>query len=55
VYANVTTAGYPGRQPPDDAFWGARYAIAGDPEANDVGLLSPIDRDRGYTPQARPR
>jgi len=26
-------AGYPGRQQPFDAFWGARYAIVADPLA----------------------
>ncbi|HEY6696636.1 MAG TPA: VOC family protein [Acidimicrobiales bacterium] len=52
VYAKVTAAGYPGRQPPYDAFWGARYAVVGDPEGNDVGLMSPIDPDRRYTPRA---
>jgi uncharacterized glyoxalase superfamily protein PhnB len=26
-YAVLTEAGYEGRQPPFDAFWGARYAI----------------------------
>jgi catechol 2,3-dioxygenase-like lactoylglutathione lyase family enzyme len=50
LYATVTAAGYPGRQPPHDAFWGARYAVVGDPEGNDVGLMGPIDRDRAYTP-----
>jgi uncharacterized glyoxalase superfamily protein PhnB len=52
LYARVTAAGYPGRQPPYDAFWGARYAVVGDPEGNDVGLMGPIDPDRGYLPQA---
>lgn len=30
-YAELTAAGYQGRQPPFDAFWGARYAIVADP------------------------
>jgi uncharacterized glyoxalase superfamily protein PhnB len=29
--AELTAAGYEGRQPPFDAFWGARYAIVADP------------------------
>jgi catechol 2,3-dioxygenase-like lactoylglutathione lyase family enzyme len=29
--------------PPHDAFWGARYAIAEDPDGNPVGIMSPID------------
>jgi hypothetical protein len=52
LYAKVTAAGYTGRQRPYDAFWGGRYAVVGDPEGNDVGLMSPIDPDRRYTPQA---
>ena len=45
-YADLTAAGYVGRQPPFDAFWGARYAIVADPDGNDVGLMSPIDETR---------
>jgi uncharacterized glyoxalase superfamily protein PhnB len=43
VYADLTGAGYRGRQAPYDAFWGARYAIVEDPDGNPVGLMSPID------------
>ncbi len=39
----LTAAGYAGRQPPFDAFWGARCAIVADPDGNDVGLMSPMD------------
>ena len=49
-YAELTAAGYPGRQPPFDAFWGARYAIVADPDGNDVGLMSPIDESRRFWP-----
>ncbi len=49
-YAELTAAGYPGRQPPFDAFWGARYAIIADPDGNDVGLMSPIDQSRRTWP-----
>jgi uncharacterized glyoxalase superfamily protein PhnB len=52
-YAELTGAGYVGRQPPHDAFWGARYAIVQDPDGNDVGLMSPIDPQRRFVPQAR--
>jgi uncharacterized glyoxalase superfamily protein PhnB len=52
LYAKVTAAGHPGRQPPYDAFWGARYAVVADPEGNDVGLMSPVDPARRYTPEA---
>jgi uncharacterized glyoxalase superfamily protein PhnB len=50
-YAELIAAGYASRQPPYDAFWGARYAIVEDPDRRDVGLMSPIDPDRRYTPE----
>ena len=49
-YAELTSAGYQGRQPPFDAFWGARYAIVADPDGNDVGLMSPVDESRRFWP-----
>lgn len=49
-YTKLTAAGYAGRQPPFDAFWGARYAIVADPDGNDVGLMSPIDSARRTWP-----
>ena len=49
-YADLTSAGYGGRQPPFDAFWGARYAIVADPDGNDVGLMSPVDESRRTWP-----
>lgn len=51
IYADLTVAGYCGRQPPCDAFWGARYAIVQDPDGNDVGLMSPSDPARTFTPE----
>jgi len=54
-YADLTSAGYAGRQPPFDAFWGARYAIVADPEGNDVGLMSPLDEShRTWPPEESP-
>ncbi|HSO96948.1 MAG TPA: VOC family protein [Acidimicrobiia bacterium] len=50
-YEALTAAGHVGRQAPYDAFWGARYAIVGDPDGRDVGLMSPIDPDRRYVPE----
>ena len=50
LYSELTTAGYASRQPPYDAFWGARYAIVADPNGNDVGLMSPIDQARRSWP-----
>ena len=49
-YGNLTSAGYVGRQPPFDAFWGGRYAIVADPDGNDVGLMSPSDDARRTWP-----
>jgi catechol 2,3-dioxygenase-like lactoylglutathione lyase family enzyme len=49
-YAELTSAGYVGRQRPFDAFWGARYAIVADPDGNDVGLMSPLDESRQTWP-----
>ena len=51
-YADLVGAGYSGRQPPYDAFWGARYAIVQDPDGNDVGLMSPSDPGRRTGPPA---
>ncbi len=54
-YAELTGAGYAGRQPPFDAFWGARYAIVADPDGNDVGLMSPVDESmRSWPPDYSP-
>ena len=54
-YAQLTAAGYIGRQPPFDAFWGARYAIVADPDGNDVGLMSPVDDEaRSWPPEPSP-
>jgi catechol 2,3-dioxygenase-like lactoylglutathione lyase family enzyme len=50
TYAELTAGGYQGKQPPYDAFWGARYAIVADPDGNDVGLMSQIDEERGRWP-----
>lgn len=54
-YQELTSAGYQGRQPPFDAFWGARYAIVADPDGHDVGLMSPVDESRRtWPPQQSP-
>jgi uncharacterized glyoxalase superfamily protein PhnB len=54
-YAELTSAGYQGRQPPFDAFWGGRYAIVADPDGNDIGLMSPLDETRRrWPPQESP-
>jgi uncharacterized glyoxalase superfamily protein PhnB len=50
LHDELVAAGYRSRQPPFDAFWGARYAIVADPDGRDVGLMSPSDPDRRAAP-----
>lgn len=50
LYADMTTAGHRGLQPPWDAFWGARFAIIEDPDGLAVGLQSPRDPDKRWPP-----
>lgn len=54
IYTEITGAGCTGRQPPYDAFWGARYAIVEDPDGNPVGLMSPIEESRKTWPPTPP-
>jgi catechol 2,3-dioxygenase-like lactoylglutathione lyase family enzyme len=51
---DLTGAGGTGRQPPYDAFWGARHAIVEDPDGNAVGLMSPIDASSKFWPPVPP-
>jgi uncharacterized glyoxalase superfamily protein PhnB len=56
LYAELVGAGYEGRQPPYDAFWGARYAVIADPDGNDVGIMSPSDDTmRSWPPTPSPQ
>ena len=50
LHAELTSAGYRSRLAPHDAFWGERYGIVLDPDHNQVGLMGPIDPQRGFTP-----
>jgi uncharacterized glyoxalase superfamily protein PhnB len=50
TYSRLAEAGYLGQQPPDDAFWGARYAVVADPEGTSVGIMSAVDVDRRRSP-----
>ena len=50
TYATLTGAGYPPVQPPFDAFFGSRYAIVGDPDGNDVAIMSEPEADRRFWP-----
>ena len=49
-YAELTSAGHRGLQPPCDTFWGARYAIVEDPDGRSVGIMSPQDPARRSAP-----
>ena len=52
---HLTAAGYAGRQPPYDTFWGARYAVVADPDGNDVGIMSALDpARRSWPPKPSP-
>jgi len=50
TYKDMTDAGYRGLHPPQDASWGARYAIIEDPDGTSVGLMSPSDPAKRYWP-----
>jgi uncharacterized glyoxalase superfamily protein PhnB len=43
VYERVIAAGHLSHKAPEDAFWGARYAIVEDPDGRAVGTTSAID------------
>ena len=55
VHARVITAGHRSHQAPEDAFWGARYAIVEDPDGNSVGIMSAIDESKRRPPPPAPR
>ena len=44
VYARVTAAGFHGKAPPYDAFWGQRYATVLDPDGNGVDLFADLPK-----------
>lgn len=55
VHARVTAAGNRSQKAPEDAFWGARYAIVEDPDGNAVGIMSPIEESMRRAPPEPPR
>jgi predicted lactoylglutathione lyase len=58
AHARVSAAGHRSHQAPDDAFWGARYAIVEDPDGHSVGIMSAIDpamRRPAPAPPSTPR
>lgn len=54
LYAELVAHGYRGHQAPYDAFWGRRLAIVDDPDANPVGIMSPIDSALTHWPPRTP-
>ncbi len=54
VHARVVQAGYRSHKAPEDAFWGARYAIVEDPDGNSVGIMSAIDPSMRRPPPPPP-
>jgi len=42
VFGRITAAGFRGRAPPFDAFWGQRYATVLDPDGNAVDLFADL-------------
>jgi uncharacterized glyoxalase superfamily protein PhnB len=54
LFEAVIAAHYGFQTAPQDAFWGARYAIVEDPDGNAVGFMSPIDPERQYGPPPPP-
>ncbi|MGE0872560.1 MAG: VOC family protein [Kofleriaceae bacterium] len=54
IYARIVEAGYQSQSAPEDAFWGARYAIVSDPDGNAVGIMSAIDPAKRRRPPPPP-
>lgn len=54
LFQKMKFSGSPVQKVPEDAFWGARYAIIEDPDGNSVGIMSPIDYTRRFTPPSPP-
>lgn len=54
-HRELVAAGHRGRLEPYDAFFGARYAMVDDPDGHAIGLMSPIDAARKFTPAAADR
>jgi len=50
LHDRLVAAGHPSRMAPHDAFWGARYAIVGDPDGRDIGIMSPSDAEHRDPP-----
>jgi uncharacterized glyoxalase superfamily protein PhnB len=55
VHERVIAAGHRSHMAPEDAFWGARYAIVEDPDGGSVGIMSAIDESKRRPPPPPPR
>lgn len=42
TFARILAAGFEGKKPPWDAFWGQRYAQVADPDGNLIDLFAPL-------------
>lgn len=54
LFEAMAAAGCVVEKTPEDAFWGARYAIIEDPDGNPVGIMSPVDPARRRAPPPPP-
>ena len=54
IHGEMTRAGYASQKDPEDAFWGARYAIVEDPDGNAIGLMSSIEDSMKKAPPPPP-
>ena len=54
LFERMRSGGSPVQKDPEDAFWGARYAIIEDPDGNSVGIMSPMDETQRYVPPMPP-
>jgi catechol 2,3-dioxygenase-like lactoylglutathione lyase family enzyme len=55
IHARVVAAGHRCQKAPEDAFWGARYAIFENPDGNSVGVMSAIDEAMRRPPPEAPK
>ena len=55
IHGQLAAAGYPSHEAPEDAFWGARYAVVEDPDGNSVGIASAVDPAMRRPPPPLPR
>lgn len=55
IFETMMRHGYACQKSPEDAFWGARYAIISDPDRYAVGIMSPIDLAFRHAPPEPPR